>query len=249
MLSNQEQLRYSRQLLLKDFSAEQQGQLKNATVLVIGIGGLGNPVALYLAAAGIGKLILADGDKVELSNLQRQIGFNEDMLEQNKADTMAQCLEKLNSDIDIEVIDEMLDEELLDYYSQQVDVIVDCTDNLATRFLINDACLKAKVPLISGAAIRLEGQLFCFDPNQKDSACYACFYPKNKEEPTLNCNTAGVLGPILGVVGSMQALETIKYLVGKPMLNNKVMLFDGMTASWQQFKIKKRTACHCGEGD
>lgn len=245
MLTNNEQLRYSRQLLLKEFSDLDQMKLKNATVLIVGIGGLGNPVSLYLASAGVGRLILADGDKIELSNLQRQVSFTQAQIGDNKAETIAEHLQQLNEEIDIEVVDEMLNLEQLSYYSDEVDVIVDCTDNLASRLMINQACVTSKTPLISGAAIRMEGQIFCIDPRQPNYACYECFYPQRKIEPTLNCNTAGILGPVLGIIGSMQALETIKLLIEKPIPLNQIKLFDGLTSSWQQFNVKKRAGCIC----
>jgi sulfur carrier protein ThiS adenylyltransferase len=160
MLTSNEQLRYSRQLLLKGFSETEQLQLKNAKVLIVGLGGLGNPVAMYLAAAGVGQLILADGDNIDVTNLQRQVMFHTEQVGENKAEIAFQHLTKLNPEIDIEVIDEMLDDEQLDYYASEMDLIIDCTDNLTTRYAINLACVNHKTPLISGAAIRFEGQLF-----------------------------------------------------------------------------------------
>lgn len=245
MLSPQEQLRYSRQLLLNGFAEPQQLALKNATVLIVGVGGLGNPAALYLAGAGIGRLILADGDNIDVSNLQRQVIFQSEQVGNNKAEQAAQHLQKLNPEIDIEVIDEQLDAEQLDYYLQEVDLVLDCTDNLTTRYAINNACIEYQKPLISGAAIRFEGQLMVIDPRVEGSACYQCFYPKTKGEPSLNCSTAGVMGPVLGIIGSMQALEAIKVLTGKQTSHNKIRLFDGLAGSWQEFTYAKRAGCPC----
>ena len=245
MLTSSEQLRYSRQLLLKGFEQENQIQLKNATVLIIGIGGLGNPASMYLAGAGIGRLILADGDKVDITNLQRQVMFNNSHVGQNKAETAQQYLTTLNPDIDIEAVDEMLDAETINYYVEEADIVLDCTDNLSTRYLINEACVQYKTPLVSGAAIRFEGQLFTVDPSQENYPCYQCFYPKDKGEPTMNCSTAGVLGPVLGIIGSMQALEAIKLLIGRDVTNNQIALFDGLANQWQYFAIKKRDGCIC----
>lgn len=245
MLTSNEQLRYSRQLLLKGFSETEQLQLKNAKVLIVGLGGLGNPVAMYLAATGVGQLILADGDNIDVTNLQRQVMFHTEQVGENKAEIAFQHLTKLNPEIDIEVIDEMLDDEQLDYYASEMDLIIDCTDNLSTRYAINLACVNHKTPLISGAAIRFEGQLFVINPTADDYACYECFYPKDKGEPALNCSTAGVLGPVLGVIGSMQALEAIKLLTKKQTSANKIKLFDGLSGQWQEFKIGKRSNCIC----
>lgn len=245
MLSDQEQLRYSRQLLLSGFDHNQQLMLKRATVLIVGAGGLGTPACLYLAASGVGKLIIADGDKVELSNLQRQVAYTINDLNQNKADTIAKHLQHLNDDIDIETIDEMVDQESLDCYLPEVDLILDCSDNLTTRYLLNQKCIEYDTPLISGAAIRFEGQLMVIDPRQESYSCYQCFYPKTKGEPSLNCSTAGVMGPILGVIGSMQALQAIKVLTGEKINTNQVVLFDGKSMQWQHFSIAKKTNCVC----
>ncbi|TRX53824.1 HesA/MoeB/ThiF family protein [Thalassomonas sp. M1454] len=245
MLTSNEQLRYSRQLLLKGFSETEQLQLKQAKVLVVGLGGLGNPVAMYLAAAGVGQLILADGDSIDITNLQRQVMFHSAQVGKNKAEIAKEHLTNLNPEIDIEVIDEMLDFEQLDYYASEVDLIIDCTDNLSARYAINLACVNHKTPLISGAAIRFEGQLYIVDPRVDNYTCYECFYPKDKGEPALNCSTAGVLGPVLGVIGSMQALEAIKLLTNKPVSTNKIKIFDGLSGHWQEFNISKRTNCIC----
>ncbi len=247
MLSANEQLRYSRQLLIKGFTETQQLALKNATVLIVGLGGLGNPAALYLAGAGIGRLILADGDNIDVSNLQRQIIFHTEQVGENKATIAGQHLQQLNPEIDIEVIDEMIDQEQLDYYLNEVDLVLDCSDNLATRYAINEACVSHKTPLITGAAIRFEGQLLVIDPRQETSACYQCFYPKTKGEPALNCETAGVMGPILGVIGSMQALEAIKLLTNKTTSINKIKMFDGLAGQWQEFNLIKRAECICSD--
>lgn len=245
MLTDQEQHRYSRQLLLNGFGHEQQLMLKKATVLIVGAGGLGTPACLYLAASGVGKLIVADGDTVELSNLQRQVAYTLNDLKQNKAEAMANHLQQLNDDIDIEVLDEMVDDENLDCYLSEVDLILDCSDNLATRYLLNKKCIDYKIPLISGAAIRFEGQLMVINPHQPHFSCYQCFYGTDKGEPSLNCSTAGVLGPILGVIGSMQALQAIKVLLNEDVNSNQVSLFDGKSMQWQHFAISKQPGCVC----
>lgn len=245
MLSDQEQLRYSRQLLLKGFGEEQQLALKNSNVLIIGAGGLGNPAALYLAGAGVGKLIICDGDNIDVSNLQRQVIYQQGNVGQSKAEVTCEHLTGLNQEIDIEAIDEMIDAQSLDYYLPEIDLVLDCSDNLTTRYLINEKCIEHKTPLLSAAAIRYEGQLMFINPNEDGFCCYECFYPKTKGEPSLNCSTAGVLGPILGIIGSMQALQAVKYLTGKNVNGNQVMLFDGLALQWQTFNIAKNSNCSC----
>jgi sulfur carrier protein ThiS adenylyltransferase len=243
MLSDQEQLRYSRHLLLNSVGEQGQVKLKNASVLIIGLGGLGSPVSLYLAAAGVGKLFLADGDKLDITNLQRQVLYTSADVDENKAELAERRLSELNPEIDIEAIDEMLDQEDLDYYLEQVDLVIDCTDNLTTRKMINQACWQAKKPLVIGAAIRTEGQLIVVDPRQQNCACYQCLLGENSNEQAMNCQTAGVLGPVLGIIGSMQALEAVKLILGHPVTTNKIKLFDGLSASWQEFKINKQVSC------
>ncbi|WP_371378080.1 ThiF family adenylyltransferase [Thalassotalea aquiviva] len=247
MLTSKEQQRYSRQMLLKEFGIEQQLQLKRSRVLIVGIGGLGNPCALYLAAAGVGKLFLCDGDHVDISNLHRQIMFQQQDIGADKVDVAAKNLSKLNNEIDIETIDQMMDKELLDYYLPEVDLVLDCSDNLNTRYLLNEFALKHQTPLISASAIRFEGQLFIVNPKQPDSACYQCFYPKTKGEPNINCQTAGVVGPVLGILGSMQALEAIKLLIGLANVSNQVKVFDGLINQWQSFNVHKRENCICAD--
>lgn len=243
MLSPQEQLRFSRQTMLKSIGEHGQQALKNAKVMIVGIGGLGNPVSQYLNAAGIGTLYLVDGDSIDISNLPRQVLFNESQVSQAKADTAAEQLKQQNSATDIEVLDEMLDEELADYYFPLVDLILDCTDNIATRYLINQKCLEHKKPLIIGAATGFDGQYMFVDPTVEDSACYQCLFPINKKAPENNCQTLGILGPILAIVGGLQALQAIKFITGNALVPNQLNIFDGLHNSWQQLSIKKQQNC------
>lgn len=223
----------------------EQGQLalRNATILIVGMGGLGNPVSMYLAAAGIGKLILADGDNVDITNLQRQILFNEQDIDSNKADCASSKLNKNNPDIDIEVIDEMLDEELCRYYIPQVDVVIDCTDNIATRYLVNRVCVEYEKPFIVGAATGFDGQQLLVDPKQSDSACYQCLFPITEKAPENNCQTVGILGPVLSIIAGLQSLEAIKLLTGLPVTHNQLTIYDGLNNQWQKFAIKKQSNC------
>lgn len=243
MLSNQEKLRFSRQTMLKNIGEPGQQALKNASVLIVGVGGLGNPVSLYLNAAGVGNIYLADGDNIELSNLHRQILFNETDIGQNKADTSAEKLQQLNSSTNIEVLDEMLDAELADYYLPLVDLVLDCTDNINTRYLINQKCIEHKKPLVIGAATGFDGQHMFVNPNIADSACYQCLFPANKKPPENNCQTIGILGPVLAIIAGMQALQAIKFLTGNSVATNQLNIFDGLDNSWQQFTLKRQVNC------
>ena len=227
----------------------EQGQiaLRQAKVLIVGVGGLGNPASLYLAAAGVGTLYLADGDNIELSNLPRQIQFNESDIEKNKADVAAEKLSEQFPDSIIEAIDDMLDQELCDYYFPQVDLVLDCSDNIQTRYLINQACITHKVPLVIGAATGFDGQQLVVDPRNENSACYHCLFPASQKAPTNNCQTLGILGPVLAIIAGMQALQAIKLIIGSETANhaqvNQLNLFDGLSNQWQQFKMKKQENC------
>lgn len=252
VLTTQEQLKYSRQIMMDKIGEHGQLALRNAKVLIVGVGGLGNPVSLYLAAAGVGTLYLADGDNIELSNLPRQIQFSEKDIDQNKADIAAKKLSKQFSDCHTEAIDDMLDQELCDYYFPQVDLVLDCSDNIKTRYLINQACIDHKVPLVVGAASGFDGQQLVVDPRNTESACYHCLFPSTAKAPTNNCQTIGVLGPVLAVIAGMQALQAIKLITGDGIENdaqiNQLNLFDGLSNQWQQFKMKKQKNCLvCGE--
>ncbi|MDP7593082.1 MAG: HesA/MoeB/ThiF family protein [Litorilituus sp.] len=248
MLTTQEQLKYSRQTMMKKIGAQGQLALRNAKVLIVGVGGLGNPVSLYLAAAGVGSLYLADGDIIELSNLPRQIQFSEADISQNKADTAADKLSEQFPDCNIEAIDEMLDEELCDYYLPQVDLVLDCSDNIKTRYLINQSCINHKTPLVIGAATGFDGQQLLVDPRNAQSACYHCLFPASEKAPENNCQTIGILGPVLAIIGGMQALQAIKLLTGNDSQINQLNLYDGISNQWQQFKMKKQESCYvCGK--
>ena len=242
MLSTQEQLRYGRQIMLNNIGEEGQLALRNAKILIVGLGGLGCPASLYLAAAGIGQLLLCDGDHVEVTNLQRQILFDEQDIGQNKADVAADKLKKLNHFVDIEVIDEMFDQELAKYYLPQVDLVIDCTDNMSTRYLLNQQCLSANVPLVIGAATGFDGQTMFVDPSS-NSACYQCVFPDTQSTQAENCQTLGILGPILSIIAGMQALTAIKWLTGLPVKSNQLALFDGLNQVWQQFNLAKQDDC------
>lgn len=248
-MQDQQLLRYSRQILLPDVGIDGQTTLLTSRVLIIGMGGLGSPVAMYLAAAGIGRLTLADFDHVDLSNLQRQIVHQTQTIGQLKADSAKQHLHALNPDIQIDTLTEQLSDEALCEQVQHYDAVVDCSDNFPTRFSLNQACKTAGKPLISGAAIRMEGQITTFDFRQKDTACYRCLYSEDGEQED-TCSTTGVLAPVVGIIGSMQATETLKVLLGLPTLNGQLQILDARYMQWRTLKLRRDPHCPvCGGHD
>lgn len=249
-MRDEQLLRYSRQIMLPAFDVEGQARLLQSTVLVLGMGGLGSPVAMYLAAAGVGHLILVDDDVVEISNLQRQLVHREHTIGESKVESARQTLQALNSDVRITLVNQRVDRALLEQLiGQQVDLVVDACDNFSTRFAANEVCVRHKVPLVSGAAIRLEGQVAVFDSRQPDSPCYQCLYQGGDDEQ-MSCSRNGVLAPVVGVIGSMQALEAIKILSGMgKSLCGRLLLFDAMTSTWRELRLPRDPACAvCGAG-
>ena len=247
MLSDGELLRYSRQILLAQVDIAGQLRLKDARVLIVGLGGLGSPVALYLAAAGVGELHLADFDQVDLSNLQRQVLHDESRIGQGKVDSALQRLAALNPEVRLVPLREALDADSLAARIAAVDLVLDCSDNFTTRAAVNAACVAAGRPLVSGAAIRLEGQLSVFDPRRADSPCYHCLYGEGSEAE-LSCSEAGVLGPVVGLVGSLQALEALKLLAGfgEPLVG-RLLLVDAAGSRFRELRIRRDPGCPvCG---
>jgi adenylyltransferase/sulfurtransferase len=243
MLSDEELLRYSRQILMPAFDVAGQRRLKAAHVLVVGAGGLGCPVALYLGAAGIGRLILVDDDVVELANLQRQVAFIQDDLGQSKAEVLAARVRRINPGIEVRAHPVRLDGPALTEAVAAADLVVDCSDNFATRFALNRACVGARVPLVSGAAIRGEGQLSVFDVRLAHSPCYHCLYPEQGNED-LTCSEAGVIAPVVGLVGSAQAMEAIKVIsgVGEPLVG-RLLLLDAWRMQWREMALTPDPGC------
>ncbi|TSA42127.1 MAG: molybdopterin-synthase adenylyltransferase MoeB [Methylococcaceae bacterium] len=236
-------LRYSRQIMLPQIDIEGQQQLLNANVLIIGAGGLGSPVSMYLAAAGVGNITLYDNDVVDLSNLQRQIAHHTSDIGVDKVISSYQTLKNLNPEINISAIKQRLAGEALEKAVRLHDIVVDCSDNFSTRFAINKACVYFKTPLVSGAAIRFEGQVAVFTPGQAESPCYNCLYQYSEDEAT-TCAANGVIAPITGIVGSIQALEAIKLLVKKgETLTGRLLLIDGLTMEFKTIKLKKNPQC------
>ena len=236
-------LRYSRHLVLPDFGAAGQERLARSTVLLVGLGGLGSPAALYLAAAGIGRLLLNDFDRVDLSNLQRQVLYTEADLGTAKTTAAAATLAALNPDCRLEALDGRLEGEALSMAVQRADAVLDGSDNFGTRFAVNAACVEAKKPLVSGAAIRYQGQLAVFDARDLASPCYACLYGENDEELE-NCRQNGVLAPLTGVIGSLMAVEAIKLLAGtgKPLLG-RLLRYDAQSGELRSTPFEKDPAC------
>ncbi len=247
MLNDEELLRYSRQILLRQIDIDGQLRLKQSRALIIGIGGLGSPVALYLAAAGVGELHLADFDTVDLTNLQRQIIHDSHSVGRSKVDSAIERLAAINPEIKLIPHSTALDVDSLAQAVAAVDLVLDCSDNFATREAVNAACVAACKPLVSGAAIRLEGQLSVFDPRRAESPCYHCLYGHGSEAE-LTCSEAGVVGPLVGLVGSLQALEALKLLAGfgEPMVG-RLLLIDALGTRFRELKVKRDPGCSvCG---
>lgn len=235
-------LRYSRQILLPEIGAEKQQQLLDRHALIIGLGGLGSPVAMYLAAAGVGQLTLVDDDTVDLSNLQRQIVHGTANIGKAKVDSAQARLHDINPNCQTNTHKQRLDQSTLNQAVAQADIVLDCSDNFATRFLLNEVCHAHKTPLVSGAAIRWEGQVSVFNyaPN---TACYRCLYDDTGEDE-LNCSENGVIAPLVGIIGSMQALEAIKVLsqVGEP-LTSRLFVLDALQQNWRSLLLVPDPAC------
>lgn len=244
-LDDQALLRYSRQILLPGVDVAGQHRLLASRVLILGLGGLGSPVAQYLAAAGVGELWLADGDCVDWSNLQRQTVHDEAHVGMNKAESAAIRLRALNASAQIRVLPEYADASRLAAWVAGVDLVLDCTDNFSSRFAINAACQHAGKPLVSAAVIRFEGQVYTFDPREPDSPCYACLYPPaSNEDGGDTCSRSGVFGPMVGVLGSLQALEAMKLLVGMPSgLQGQMLLVDGFHQDWRRMRLPRDPTC------
>ena len=237
-------LRYARHILLDEFGIEGQEKLLASTALVVGAGGLGSPAAMYLASAGVGTIILADHDTVEISNLQRQILHQTSRLGALKAESGRDALLALNPEITVETRTVRLAGDMLDAQIAQVDVVLDCTDNFATRHAINRACVKHNKPLVSGAAIRFEGQISVFDPRDATAPCYHCLFPEAEDLEAATCASTGVFSPLVGIIGSMQAAEALKVLshVGQS-LKGQLLILDAFEMDWHRVRVKRDPGC------
>ncbi|MDD2863941.1 MAG: molybdopterin-synthase adenylyltransferase MoeB [Methylococcales bacterium] len=242
-MNDNQLLRYSRQIMLPQIDIEGQLKLQGAKVLIVGAGGLGSPVAMYLAAAGVGHLVIYDDDNVELSNLQRQIAHYTADIGTAKVISTLETVKNLNPDVKVTAVKAKLEGETLENEVKNADVVLDCSDNFKTRFAINSACVKTQTPLVSGAAIRFEGQVSVFTPSKNDSPCYNCLYQSDGEE-LQTCSTNGVISPIVGIVGSIQALEAIKLIVGiGETLIGRLLVIDGLTMEFNTLKLRKNPCC------
>lgn len=247
-MNDRDFMRYSRQILLAEIAVEGQQALLASRVLIIGLGGLGSPAALYLAGAGVGTLVLADDDEVHLSNLQRQILFTTEDIAQAKSQVTQQRLAQLNPDITLVALQQRLTGDALNHAITQADVVLDCTDNMATRQEINAACVANDTPLITASAVGFGGQLMVLTPPW-EQGCYRCLWPDD-EEPERNCRTAGIVGPVVGVMGTLQALEAIKLLSGMATPGGELRLFDGKTSQWRSLALQRASGCPvCGGRD
>ena len=237
-------LRYSRHILLDDIGIEGQQRLLDAHALIIGAGGLGSPAALYLASSGIGHITLADDDEVDLTNLQRQVMHTTSRIGQPKADSGRAALLAINPDIQVTALRERAAGERLQELINTATVVLDCSDNFATRHAVNRACVKAGKPLVSGAVIRFDGQLSVFDTRSEAAPCYACLFPEDSPVEDAACSTMGVFAPLVGVVGAMQAAEAMKLVagIGEP-LAGRLLLLDGRAMEWTRLKVARNPCC------
>jgi len=237
-------LRYSRHILLNEIGLEGQEKLLAARVLLIGAGGLGSPIALYLAAAGVGHLTLCDHDRVELTNLQRQIAHHTSSIGQNKAESATLAARAINPTIQITALAQRADEVFLATQVAQADVVIDASDNFATRHAVNRACVTQRKPLVSGAAVRFDGQIAVFDLRQDTAPCYHCLFPEAGEADEMRCADNGVFAPLVGIIGCTQAAEAIKLIVGcGTSLNGKLLLLDSLEMNWRSVRLKRDPAC------
>lgn len=247
-MSDEQLLRYSRQIMLPELDVAGQEKLLAARVLIVGLGGLGSPLAMYLAAAGVGTLVISDYDAVDLSNLQRQIVHRNDALGEPKVSSARRTLQALNPDVRVETLNARLSAADLDSAVAGCDLVLDATDNFSTRYALNDVCWRAGKPLVSGAAIRWEGQVAVFDPRQTDAPCYRCLYPEG-DDAALNCAENGVVAPLVGIIGTCQALESIKLLTGVgESLAGYVLYLDGKRMEWRKLRLSRNPSClTCGD--
>lgn len=248
-MNDEQLLRYSRHLLLDDIDVAGQDKLLSSHVLVIGAGGLGSAAAPYLAAAGIGHITLVDHDLVELTNLQRQIMHAESAVGKSKVDSGKQFLQHLNSSIHIETIQAKATASLLDELLPSVDVVLDCTDNFTTRHLINACCVKQQKPLVSGSALRFDGQVSVFDPRNSTSPCYACIFSPDEQFEEVNCASMGVFSPLVGIIGAMQAAQALQVIIGfgEPLVG-RMLLWNARSTQIDEIKISRNPECSvCGK--
>ena len=243
-MNDNQLLRYSRHILLDEIGIEGQEKLLAASALVIGAGGLGSPAAMYLASAGVGRIVLVDDDEVDLTNLQRQILHTTARVGQPKAESGREALLQINPEIEVVALRERADDARLAQLVRQATVVLDCSDNFATRHAVNRACVAHKVPLVSGAVIRFDGQISVFDTRRADAPCYSCLFPQDGKFEDAACSTMGVFAPLVGVIGAMQAAEALKLVMGVgTSLAGRLLLLDGRAMEWTSIALARNPAC------
>jgi adenylyltransferase/sulfurtransferase len=247
-VDDQQRLRYSRHLLLNEFGEEAQERLLASRALVVGAGGLGSGALPYLASSGVGHITICDGDRVDATNLQRQVVHRTDSIGRPKAESAAETLAAINPGISVTALVERAGPERLAELVSAADVVLDCTDNFATRHALNRACVAASKPLVSGAGIRFDGQLTVFDLRRPDTPCYHCLFPESGEATEERCATMGVFAPLVGVIGTLQAMEAIKLLAGVgETLGGRLLLFDALDGRWHEVRLSRDPHCAvCG---
>lgn len=243
-------LRYSRHILLDEIGIEGQQKLIDSRVLIVGAGGLGSPASMYLAASGVGTITLCDNDDVDLTNLQRQIAHKTSAIGQSKVSSAKNTLSEINPDVRVIALNERIANQHLLELVTQADVVVDCSDNFPTRYALNSACLKLSKPLVSGAATRFSGQISVFDFRRSDTPCYNCLYPEDTEAEEMRCSVMGVFAPLVGIIGSLQAAEALKLMLGAGItLCGKVMLLDALSMESRTLKLSRDRNCPVCGGD
>ncbi len=247
-MNDDQLLRYSRHILLREIDIPGQQRILNAHVLVIGAGGLGSPVLLYLAASGVGHITVCDDDNVDLSNLQRQIAHHSDAIGRNKAESAATAMRAINPGITVQALTQRLSGVVLAAQVAAADVVIDASDNFATRHAVNRACVEYRKPLVSGAAIGFDGQVTVFDLRHTDSPCYHCLYPDSGSSDEMRCAENGVFSPLVGIIGTVQAAEALKLICSAgESLNGRLLLLDALNMQWRSIRLQKDTGCAvCG---
>jgi adenylyltransferase/sulfurtransferase len=247
-MDDNQRLRYSRHLLLNEFGEEAQERLLRAHALVVGAGGLGSAALLYLASSGMGRITVCDGDRVDLTNLQRQVVHREASIGSPKAASAAATLAAINSEIQVEALDERVGPERLAALVRTADVVLDCSDNFATRHALNKACVAARKPLVSGAGIRFDGQVAVFDLRREGAPCYNCLFAEDARSEEERCATLGVFAPLVGIIGTFQAAEAVKLVAGiGESLAGRLMMFDALASRWHEVRLMRDPACRvCG---
>jgi molybdopterin/thiamine biosynthesis adenylyltransferase len=243
-MQDDELLRYSRHILLDDIGIEGQTRILQGRALIIGTGGLGSPAAMYLAVAGIGHLTLVDHDTVDLTNLQRQIAHHSDSVGQPKVASAKRTVNALNAQVKVTVVQQRADAALLDELVPQADVVLDCCDNFTTRHAVNAACVRYNKPLVSGAAIQFDGQISVYDPRDANAPCYACVFPPGEAFEEVRCSTMGVFAPLVGIIGTMQAAEALKLIIGMGRsLAGRLLMLDGRAMEWTEVRMPRHANC------